>query len=309
MVYFLLQFRNSYVTISAKLQYEVMIMRSVFMRYPEGKAKAVTFSYDDGVPQDKRLAELFDKYGMKGTFNFNSAKFSNSYSKQEIKDIFLSKGHEIAVHGAKHRANGNTRTIEGIRDVLDCRMELEERCDSIVRGMAYPDTGITQMGSFGDYATIKNYLEELDIAYARTLGGDNDNFLLPQDFHAWMPSAHHNNPQIMEYIDKFLAIDISETVYHAIRVPRLFYIWGHSYEFDNNNNWDHIEEICKRLAFNDQIWYATNIEIYDYVQAYKSLRYSADGCRVYNPTLHTIWFDVDSKLYQINSGETICIDE
>lgn len=48
-------------------------MRNVFMRYPEGKMKAVTFSYDDGVPQDKRLAELFDKYGMKATFNFNGS--------------------------------------------------------------------------------------------------------------------------------------------------------------------------------------------------------------------------------------------
>ena len=46
-------------------------MRTIFMRYPDGKAKAVTFSYDDGVPQDKRLAELFSKYNMKGTFNFN----------------------------------------------------------------------------------------------------------------------------------------------------------------------------------------------------------------------------------------------
>lgn len=284
-------------------------MRSVFMRYPDGKAKAVTFSYDDGVPQDKRLAELFDKYKIKATFNFNSANMrATSYSKQEIKEIFLSKGHEIAVHGANHRANGNMRTIEGIRDVLDCRLELEERCDSIIRGMAYPDTGITQMGNFGNYEQIRNYLSELDIAYARTLGGDNDNFMLPGDFHAWMPSAHHNNPKIMEYIDKFLAIDFSEKAYHAKRVPRLLYIWGHSYEFDRNNNWEHIEEICKRLAGNDEIWYATNIEIYDYVEAYKSLIYSANGCKIYNPTLYTIWIDVDHKLYSIKSGETICID-
>lgn len=47
-------------------------MRTVMMRYPDGKAKAVTFSYDDGKPQDVRLAALFDQYGMKGTFNFNS---------------------------------------------------------------------------------------------------------------------------------------------------------------------------------------------------------------------------------------------
>ncbi len=279
------------------------------MRYPGGKAKAVTFSYDDGVVQDKRLAEIFYKYGLKATFNFNSEKMrSVCFSKDEIKEYFLSKGHEIAIHGANHRANGNLRPIEGIRDVLDCRLELEEKCDCIIRGMAYPDSGITLMGNFGNYEQIKYYLSELDIAYSRTLGGDNDSFLLPQDFHAWMPTTHHNNPQIMEYIDKFLNLDISDKAYHATRVSRLLYIWGHSYEFDRNNNWEHIEEVCRRLAHNDQIWYATNIEIYDYVQAYKSLRYSANGCKVYNPTLYTIWLDVDSKLYSIKSGETICID-
>ena len=30
-----------------------------------GKMKAVTFSYDDGVLQDKRLIEILDKYGLK----------------------------------------------------------------------------------------------------------------------------------------------------------------------------------------------------------------------------------------------------
>ena len=280
------------------------------MRYPGGKAKAVTFSYDDGVPQDKRLAEIFNKYGMKATFNFNNEENRPfNYSKEEIKEYFLSKGHEIAVHGANHRANGNMRPIEGIRDVLDCRLQLEERCDSIIRGMAYPDTGITQMGSMGDYAQIKNYLQELEIAYARTLAGDNDSFMLPQDFHAWMPSAHHNNAKIMEWIDKFLAIDISEKAYHAKRVSRLFYIWGHSFEFDNKDNWEHMEEICERLAHNDEIWYATNIEICDYVQAYKRLQYSANGRRIYNPTLYTIWLDIDQKLYSVKPGETICIDE
>lgn len=283
-------------------------MRTIFMRYPDGKAKAVTFSYDDGVPQDKRLAELFDKYGMKATFNFNcECMREENFTKEQIKEYFLSKGHEIAVHGAKHRANGNLRPIEGIRDVLDCRLELEAKCDSIIRGMAYPDSGITQMGNFGTYEMIKQYLVELDIAYSRTLGGDNNSFMLPADFHAWMPTAHHNNPKIMEFVDEFLKLDISTKTYHARRVPRLMYIWGHSYEFDRNDNWEHMEEICKKLANNDEIWYATNIEIYDYVQAYKSLKYSADGHRIYNPTLLTIWLDIDGKLYSIKSGETICI--
>ncbi len=284
-------------------------MRSVFMRYPGGKPKAVTFSYDDGCKQDKRLAEIFDKYGMKATFNHNCERMKSfNFSKEEIEEYFLSKGHEIAVHGANHRPTGNLRPIEGIRDVLECRLELEKKCGRIIRGMAYPDTGITLMGNFGNYNDIKNYLTELDIAYSRTLGGDNDSFMLPQDFHAWVPTAKHANPKIMEYIDKFLELDISAKTYHARRHPRLMYIWGHSFEFDRNDNWELIEEICQKLANNDEIWYATNIEIYDYVEAYKNLKYSADGHMVYNPSLFTIWLDVDGKLYSIKSGETIHID-
>ena len=283
-------------------------MRSIFMRYPEGKAKAVTFSYDDGAPQDQRLAELFNKYNMKGTFNFNCDLMrEDNFTKEQIREYFLSKGHEIAIHGANHRANGNLRPIEGIRDVLDCRLALEAKCDRIIRGMAYPDSGITQMGNFGTYEMVKQYLIELDIAYARTLGGDNNTFMLPADFHAWMPTAHHNNPQIMAFIDEFLKLDISTKAYHARRVPRLLYIWGHSFEFDLNDNWEHMEEICEKLSNNDEIWYATNIEIYDYVEAYKSLKYSADGHRIYNPTLFTLWLDVDGTLYSVKSGETICI--
>ncbi len=278
------------------------------MRYPGGKAKAVTFSYDDGCKQDKRLAEIFDKHGMKCTFNHNCESLRNeNFTKEEVHEYFLSKGHEIAVHGALHRANGATRTIEGIREVLDCRLELEEKCDRIIRGMAYPDSGITVMSALGSYSDIKNYLAELDIAYARTLAGDNDSFLLPEDFHAWMPTAHHNNPEIFEYIDKFLSLDLSVAASKARRYSRLFYIWGHSYEFDRNDNWDRIEKICERLGGKDDIYYATNIEIYECTEAYKRLVYSADGRRIYNPSARSVWLDIDGITYEIKPGEAILI--
>ena len=34
---------------------------NIFMRFPEGKAKAFTLSYDDSVRQDKRLVEMYSK--------------------------------------------------------------------------------------------------------------------------------------------------------------------------------------------------------------------------------------------------------
>ncbi len=65
----------------------------------------------------------------------------------------------------------------------------------------------------------------------------------------------------------------------------------------------------RRISGYDSIWYATNIEIYNYVKAYDSLVFSADGTMVYNPTLYKIWFRTDSQLYSVNSGETLCLNE
>ena len=283
-------------------------MRYQFLRFPGGKGKAVTFSYDDGVSQDLRLSDVLEKYQIKATFNLNSEKLrrTNGFKKDEIQEYILNRGHEIAVHGSNHRAEGTMRPIEGIQDVLNCRLELEERFNLIIRGMAYPDTGISYFANGATYDGIKNYLKELDIVYSRTLGGDNNSFNLPQDWYAWMPTAHHNNLNIFDYIEQFLQIDFSKgAMYCARRQPRLFYLWGHSYEFDRDDNWDRLETICEKLSGKEDIWYSTNMQIYDYVTAYQALVYSADGTRIYNPTLQTIWLDVDGEIYSVKPGETI----
>lgn len=277
-----------------------------FIRFPEGKGKAVTFSYDDGVKSDIRLCEILDKYGMKGTFNVPSSWIGRDWnlSGEEIKDIF-EKGHEIAVHCENHRAPGQTRAIEGIKEVLRNRSGLEAVLGSIVRGMAYPNSGITKMDSGVTYEDIRGYLKNLDIAYSRTLGGDNDLFEIPTDWYAWMPTAHHENPHIFEYIEKFVNYKPSENWYEAARQAKLFYLWGHSYEFNDNNNWDRFEKICSMLGGKDDTWYATNIEIYDYVNAYYSLVFSADEKIVYNPTIFDVWFEDENGLHSVKSGETI----
>lgn len=280
-------------------------MQYRFLRFPEGKSKAFTMSYDDGCRDDIKLAEIISKYNLKCTFNHTCAE---NLTDEEVKKYIFENGHEIAVHGALHKAEGSVRPIDGIRDVLECRLRLEKRHGRIIRGMAYPDSGITRFLNGAQYDNIRSYLSDLDIVYSRTLGGDNNLFLLPSDWYAWMPTAHHKNPRLMEYINGFLSID-TEDVYCANRYPRLFYLWGHSYEFARDDNWNLLEEICRRISGHDSIWYATNIEIYNYVKAYDSLVFSADGTMVYNPTLYKIWFRTDSQLYSVNSGETLCLNE
>ena len=288
-------------------------MRYRFLAFPGGKQKAVTFSYDDGVSQDVRLSELFLKYGMKATFNINSGLFgekgnnSTRLTAEEIKKNIVDRGHEIAVHGVNHIASAAASPTLCLKDAFECRRALEDEFDMIIRGMAYPDSGIRVQANQNDYETVKNILTYSGIVYSRTLGGDNNSFAMPLDFHAWMPTAHHNNPELFTWIEEFNSLSYDEARAKNNK-PRLMYIWGHSYEFDMKDNWDRIEEICSRLSGKEDVWYATNIEIADYVCAYESLIFSADETKVHNPTATTVWFTADTKMYKLLPGETKKLD-
>lgn len=281
-------------------------MRYMFLRFPGGKFKAVTLSYDDGDKSDIRLARVLDAHKMKGTFNINSAwmERETKLSPAEIKEHLLDKGHEVAVHGAEHIAPGVARPEIVISDILECRKTLERELSTIIRGMAYPDTGITRMHGGNSVENIEGYLKNLGIVYARTLGGDNNSFHLPTDFLRWMPTAAHANPKLMDYVSQFVSLK-EEGLYSSNRHPRLFYLWGHTFEFDRADNWELLDIFCDAISGKEDTWYATNMEIYEYVEAFRSLVTSADGKRIYNPTLKKIWMDIDGKPYSIDSGETI----
>lgn len=283
-------------------------MRYRFLRFPGGLPKAVTFSYDDGVKADIKLSEILCEYGIKCAFNLNSAWFGmgTHLTTDEIKEHLIDKGHEIAVHGHQHIANGKARAIEGIRDVLDCRLSLEAAFGGIIRGMAYPDTGVSCFHNGTSMEDISAYLKSLDIVYARALGEKNHSLDLPTDWYRWYPTAHHNDEDIFNLIDAFLKSNPNEG-YIAGRGPKLFYLWGHSYEFDQKDNWDRIEKICKELGNKADTWYPTNIELYEYTEAYSRLVFSADSKTVYNPTLKEIWFEADCVTYSVKPGETIQI--
>ncbi len=284
-------------------------MRYQFLRFPGGLSKAVTLSYDDGAKADARLAETLNRYGLKCTFNLVSSRIEDEsgLTKDFIRSEILAKGHEIATHGEFHRGLDVARSIEGIRDTLNCRLALEKEFGIIVRGMAFPDRTVNKTKFPEAYARIRPFLEELEIAYARTTGGDNDGFGLPQDFLNWVPTAHHNNPQLSDYMESFLSVDV-EKQYSSRRSPRLFYLWGHAFEFERDNSWELLDQICERLGGRDDIYYATNMELYEYITAYRSLVYSADNSMIYNPTLKTIWLDRDGVLYKIEPGQTLKTD-
>ena len=81
------------------------------------------------------------------------------------------------------------------------------------------------------------------------------------------------------------------------------YVWGHSYEFNDANNWEVIEEFCEYMGGREDIWYATNIEIIDYMDAAKALKFSGNNELVYNPSAISVWLNVDDKkMVEVKGG-------
>ncbi|MCM1545447.1 MAG: polysaccharide deacetylase family protein [Clostridiales bacterium] len=271
-----------------------------YMRFPEGKCKALTFSYDDGVKADIKLLKVFEKYGLKGTFNLNSKLFDceNWHGRMDEEgtfNAFKGCGQEIAMHGARHIFMDKVPLCEAVKEAADNRAYLEEKFGCIVRGWAY---------AYGGYnGDIKRVLSDLGAAYARTTHSTYA-FTVPTDWLELNPTCHHTEKELLPLADKFFGGSPLKEFKH--RESWLFYVWGHSYEFDDDNNWDIIENLGKRAAENKgDIWLATNIEIYDYVRAYERLVFSFDGERVFNPSAQSVWIELRGKTYEIASGETV----
>lgn len=273
-----------------------------FMRFPEGRSKALTFSYDDGVKADLKLLEIFKNYGLKGTFNLNSKLFDcenwhNRLNEKETVEAFKNCGQEIAMHGARHIFLNKVPLPEAVLEITENRVWLEHMFGRIVRGMAYAYNGYSD-------ETVQ-MLKTLGVTYARTTESSYT-FDIPRDWLRLKPTCHHGDKELANLSDKFLNGSPETEFKH--REPWLFYIWGHSYEFDDNNDWDLIENLAKRVSGKSEIWFATNGEIYDYVQAYNSLVFSMDGERVFNPSHTAVWIEIRGKVYKIGSGEQTVFD-
>ena len=112
----------------------------------------------------------------------------------------------------------------------------------------------------------------------------------------WHPTCHH----------KENLMDMAELFLERADMPfsnMLFYVWGHSYEFNRDDNWELIEQFCKRVGKKEDVWYASNGEICAYLQAVKRLQFSADQSKVYNPSALEVWFSVDGETCSVMPGE------
>lgn len=232
------------------------------MRFKDqDKLKAITFSYDDGVTQDIRLIELLNKYNLKCTFNLNSETLGTrgtlkregqriAHYKIHPKDIkSIYDGHEIAVHTLTHPNLTTLDKEEIIRQVEQDRINLSELTGYEVVGMAYPCGGVNNDDRVANI--IKN---NTGVKYSRTIT-NTDSFELQDNLYRFNPNVYHLEfDRLMELGKRFIDLETTS--------PRIFYIWGHSYEMDYHPEyWLKLEEFFKLISNKSDIFYGTNKEV------------------------------------------------
>ncbi|MBR5445636.1 MAG: polysaccharide deacetylase family protein [Clostridia bacterium] len=276
-------------------------MRYAFLRFPGFRSKALTLSYDDGSMHDKRLIEILSANGLKGTFNINSGLFADKpgqwrMTAEESIALYTSTGNEVAVHGAKHLSLAEVDSAMAVNDVLADRIALEKLLGRPVKGMAYAN------GSFSD--SVVDILKTCGILYSRTVVS-TEKFDIPTDWLRLPATCHHANPRLMELAKQFIEQESGR--YFWANTPRLFYLWGHSFEFAENNNWHIIEEFASYTGNRTDVWYATNMEIYTYVKAYEALQFAADGSFVYNPGSMDVCISYMGREFLVAAGMLVSL--
>ena len=214
-------------------------MNKVYTCYPGGRHKALTMSYDDGRTYDRQLVEIFNQYGIKGTFHLNSGFLGDErhIAPEEVKTLYV--GHEVSCHTVTHPTIARCPLPEVAQEVLDDRQALEALCGYPVRGLSYPNGSLSK--------DIEALLPACGIRYSRVVGS-SDSFALPENPLRWQATCHHNH-RLMELGEQFLGLFKRQYLY-------LMYVWGHSYEFNDKDNWDKIlyegDTITMRLMVIDQ---------------------------------------------------------
>lgn len=272
-------------------------MEYAMLRFPHFRAKALTLSYDDGCIYDEKLIQIMDQYGLKGTFNINSGLLSTRKDRllthEGAKALYKGSCHEVAVHGAQHLSLPSVPPTLAAQEILSDRQALEQMFGGVITGMAYA------YGTYDD-RTVE-VLKTCGISYARTVI-TTERFDIPSDWLRMPTTCHHDNPRLMELAEAFVSYTPGGN--WRREQPKLFYLWGHSYEFNDKNNWHVIEEFAKYIGGRDDIWYATNMEIYRYVKAYDALEFSVDCASVYNPSAFDVYLHIKGTDVIAKAGET-----
>ncbi len=267
--------------------------------YPNGKSKAFSLSYDDGVLQDVRLVNLINKYGLRATFNLNSGLLESEFqwihtsglpvkrlSCDDAKNLYT--GHEVAAHTRTHPYMENLTETEILAEMQKDKEALGRLFNTKICGFAVP---------FDYYSDlIESCAKKSGFEYART-SQESLCFSPSENYHRWQGTVFHLSDKLDSLIDEFLHTDEELTFFQLI---------GHSYDLDTENMWDKTEEIFSQISSSHDILPMTNIELVRYLKAMNKAVISDK--EIINNSNLDLYFSVNNSVVCLKPKEVLYIN-
>ena len=208
-------------------------------------------SWDDGVEDDVRLAELCRRHGARACFNLNpglheavrghgwmyQGKEVKRLARGELTDVYA--GLEIANHTMTHPDLVSLDPARYEEEIGGARRLLQDWFQQPVEGFCYP------FGR-GDAAT-QRAVERAGHVMARDAAMIKEIAPGP-GFMIIRPHAH------------FTAGDFWTRFEQAIAADGYFFFWGHSYEIMDEAGWQRMDDLYARLAADPRIAWVTLAE-------------------------------------------------
>lgn len=258
--------------------------------YPQGKEKAFTVTYDDGVLQDVRFVALLNRYGLKGTFNLNSQLMADEFewtheSGAVIKRLSIEQaatlyiGHEVASHSLTHPYMEHLREDELMHELLTDKASLEQIFCREIKGFAVPFDFYSER--IGDCA------RNCGFSYVR-LPEESRSFTPPEDTFRWKAGIFHLDADLNNYVNLFLKAD-EELAFCQIV--------GHSYDLDAENRWEPMEEIFRRVREDETVLPMTTIELIEYLRAMGQAEVTNRS--IINTSDRSLWFRINGDVCEV----------
>lgn len=266
--------------------------------YPEGKTKALVLSYDDGTIQDIELAKLFDENNLIGTFNLNSKYLGvkrgwpqqngdTIYQRYVPKDslLIIYKNHEIAAHGAFHKNFTDISSEEVLEEIHTDLGILKSLTNREIISMAYP------FGNTND--SIASLIASTGIKNGRTVN-DTHEFNFPKNYMMWHPTCHDS--KVLDHLDTYLNLNEQQL--------SVFYVWGHSWEFGNEERWNNMVKFCESIGKSNDIWSVGHGQLTNYLLATENVIVNEQ--KILNPLGNLpIWLNLSSGIKKLDPGKSI----
>lgn len=239
--------------------------------------RIVTTSWDDGDPNDLRVAELLHSRGLTGTFyipiiGYHGGKVLEAADLKSLR----SGGFEIGAHGVSHNVLTALNPKELAREVGVCKSGLENTLSEPVRMFCYPK------GRFNK--SVIRHVKEAGYKGARTTrmlrqGLDFDPFQMPTSLivhphtrvlYAKNLARARNIRGLFIYMTQFIRLDswvsMGKILFdRVLRKGGVWHLYGHSWEIERGGLWSELAEMLDYVCGRVGVLYLSNGDVLEYL--------------------------------------------